>query len=266
MLIGSENITKDALVAKKRIQRFIEEVPHERKSISHFITELSKLGDVYIFGGLIRDICLFGISKFSSDIDIIIEPNNDEDLQQFLNSYRARRNKFDGYRLSNGRWKFDVWEMRKTWAFKDGHIKFTNKFALFDTTFFNWDAVLYSVNEGKLYSPDNYFRDLSNLSLEINLETTPNQLGSFVRTLRLLTLEDISTGYVLTKYIVTKLELYTDEQLQEYEANSFNLLLLSYDFLADIRGRATNWNESQSFKWFSPLQLSFMNKLIEPDV
>lgn len=82
----------------------------------------------------------------------------------------------------------------------------------------------------------------------------------------MLTLEDISTGYALTKYIATNLEQYTDEQLQEYEANSFSLQLLSFDFLADVRGRVINWNESNDFKWFSPLQLSFMSQLVEPEV
>ena len=59
----------DQMAAKKRIRRFFDQPLAERRHVAHLIEHLSDGTDVFVFGGALRDITLFGAPNFCSDVD-----------------------------------------------------------------------------------------------------------------------------------------------------------------------------------------------------
>src|SRR5574337_992733 len=72
-----------------------------RSSVAGFLDFLSDVnlgGGVYIFGGLLRDLAIFGKRGFKSDVDIVVD-GDWESCVRYLEEANAVRNKFGGFRL-----------------------------------------------------------------------------------------------------------------------------------------------------------------------
>lgn len=248
----------DQLAAKKRIRRFFDEPLVERRATSYFIDEVSVCADVFVFGGALRDISLFGVPYFSSDLDIVVQVHDKAVFTNVLNQFGASQNKFGGHRLWLGRWGFDVWEVAQTWAFSVGAVEPRSHLSLLETTFFNWDAILYDWRAGSLHHGKSYFSDLAEKYLELVLEENPNNTGAFVRALRTLCLSDeIVAGPRLSKFIKKQFDHISNIEILSYESHSFTTKRLSDHLLSNLRGRAAEWSVGKSFRWLPKQQLSF---------
>lgn len=160
--------------------------------IGEFVDHISSSvpdGDAYLFGGLLRDIALFGRRGFSSDIDIVVD-GSWETVSRFLDTCGANKNKFGGYRLRVGRWPVDVWNARETWAIREGYVRWAGIASLTETTVLNWDAILMNWRTGSFISRPKYFEELRERILDIVLEENPNSKGMAVRVFRHLCLKD----------------------------------------------------------------------------
>ena len=247
----------DQSAAKKRIRRFFDEPMAERSVVTHFINEVSVCADVFIFGGALRDISLLGAPSFRSDVDTVVQVHDREAFADILVRQHAVQNKFGGYRVRFGRWNFDVWEISRTWAFSEGIVEASSPLSLLQTTFFNWDAILYDWRLGSLHHSQNYFSDLSQRYLELVLEDNPNTIGALVRTLRTLSSSDeILAGPRLSTFITDQLERASNEDLLSYEALSFTSKRLSCRFIDDVRARADEWDGCRPYHWQRRKQLS----------
>ncbi|MEO0487384.1 MAG: hypothetical protein AAF092_15870 [Pseudomonadota bacterium] len=247
----------DQRAAKKRIRRFFDEPVAERRAVGCFIDEVSISADIFIFGGALRDISLLGAPSFASDVDAVVQVHDVETFMDILGRYEAAQNKFGGHRVRIGRWNFDVWEVSRTWAFTEGVVEALSPLSLLETTFFNWDAILYDWRSSSLHFGQNYFSDLSQRYLELVLEDNPNTVGALVRTLRTLCLSDeIQTGRRLSAFVVSGLDKISNEEILSYEASSFFRKRLSDTLLSDMRARALAWDESNAFQWLPRRQLS----------
>ncbi len=89
---------------RKRIGRFLTEKACGRNEVHQFLAKLEPIGELAIFGDMIRDIAFTGLEGFNSDIDLVIdvEPPLDENEQFLLiiSNYSVERNKFGGFRIS----------------------------------------------------------------------------------------------------------------------------------------------------------------------
>ena len=81
-------------VLKKRVRRFFESPPSERRAVAQVTRELGEVAEVYVFGGLLRDLALYGSSDFSSDVDIVLVPHDEAAFEAILEKFAFRRNKF----------------------------------------------------------------------------------------------------------------------------------------------------------------------------
>jgi len=253
----------DQKAAKKRIRRFFDEPVAERRAVTRLIDEVAVCADVFVFGGALRDISLLGVPQFSSDVDIVVQVHDPDVFQKILDQHEAKQNKFGGYRVSLGRWKFDMWEVARTWAFSSGAVEAHGPLSLLDTTFFNWDAILYDWQSGSLHHRQGYFSNLSEKYLELVLEDNPNAIGALVRTLRTLSLsEEILAGPRLSRFVVNQMSELTDQDILSFEARSFSRRRLSKQMLTDIRWRSRDWEEGQSVQWLPERQLSFIHDLV----
>lgn len=250
----------DHKTAKKRLRRFFEEPTAERRHVPSLINRLAEASEVFIFGGAVRDISLLGGSKFNGDVDIVVRTFDKSTLYNILTGYDAEKNKFGGYRLQIGKWKFDVWEASETWAYRVGAVKERSHLSLLKTTFFNWDAIIFDAHQGELHHGPQYFNDLSGKYLELNLEDNPNILGAFVRALRTLSLSDeIRTGPKMSRFLKAQLAHFADKEIKLYEGSSFTKSYLTNTLLADFRGNADVWSGQDQYQWRECQQRSFFD-------
>lgn len=256
------NPALDQRAAKKRIRRFFDEPMAERSAVVRFINELSVCAEVFIFGGALRDISLLGAPHFNSDVDTVVQVHDNDVFMDILARHGALQNKFGGYRIRLQRWNFDVWELSKTWAFSEGLVKNRGPLSLLETTFFNWDAILYDWQSGALHHAPKYFPDMSGKYLELVLQKNPNTIGALVRTLRILDRSDeITAGPNLSAFIVGQLYKTSDWDILSYEARSFTRKWLSRETLASIRARGRDWDGYTPYRWLQRQQLSLFEEI-----
>lgn len=227
---------KDKWILKKRLKRFFNPESKNRRGLCKFLDALSEMVDVYIYGGVIRDIALFGVESFNSDIDIVFT-GDESALDSVWGSSGAQRNNFGGHRLYVDHWQVDIWPAQSTWAFKEGHQRYESIESMLDTTITNWDAILYHWKEQKIICKDDYFNDLSNYYLDVVLDKNPNMLGMYTRVMRYCAgkaaAKEVSPR--VAQLLKQALEIYPKQTLLEYEERSFDDLYLerAYERLAE---------------------------------
>lgn len=190
-------------------------------SFLNFITDAIPDGDVYLFGGVLRDLALLGSKGFNSDIDLIVE-GNWHHFVSYLDSLNAHKNKFGGYRLIIGKIPVDIWHAEETWAIKNGHVTYNGIASLTETTVLNWDAILMNWRTRTFVHRKNYFEEINERVLDIVLEENPNPLGMAVRVFRHLCLKDarkITPSAV--RYLANCAKIYTYEEIKNAEFKSY---------------------------------------------
>lgn len=214
---------KDKWILKKRLKRFFNPESKTRQGLCDFLDALSDKVDVYIYGGVIRDIALYGVECFKSDIDIVFI-GAESALDAIWANYGAQRNNFGGHRLTVGHWQVDIWPAESTWAFREGYQSFESIESMLDTTITNWDAILYQWKVEKIICKEDYFKDLSSYYLDVVLDKNPNMLGMCTRVMRFCggkaAAREVSPRVALL--LKQALDNYSKQTLLEYEEQSFN--------------------------------------------
>lgn len=199
-------------------------IKYPKDDISEFLDLISDAmpdGDMYLFGGVIRDIALFGKRGFSSDVDIVVE-GDWKNCINYLQSIEAKKNKFGGYRLNIGSWPVDIWNARETWAIKEGFVKYEGIHSLTNTTVLNWDAILMNWRTKKFICKENYIELINNRILDIVLEENPNPLGMAVRVFRHLCIKDASKiSLRAALYLANCTEKYSYDEISKSEFQSY---------------------------------------------
>lgn len=187
-----------------------------------FTTDAMPEGDVYLFGGMLRDLALLGRRGFNSDIDLVVE-GDWSNLASYLETLNAKKNKFGGYRLVLGEWPVDIWNARETWAIKQGFVFYEGVSSLVNTTVLNWDAILMNWRTKQLIYRENYFEQLRARVLDIVLEENPNPLGMAVRVFRHLCAKDARKITVPAAiYLAKCTKKYSFNQLKIAERESYS--------------------------------------------
>ncbi|GGC89344.1 hypothetical protein GCM10007418_06310 [Halopseudomonas salina] len=194
------------------------------------------MGEVLVFGGLLRDVAMFGIKEFYSDVDLVVECEQ-ESLDVFFQSIpNAYRNKFGGYRFQIGGWDVDVWSVRETWAFKKGLVNFIDRRSLLKTTVSNWDAILYSFKSRKIFVNSGYFEELKHGKLELVLAENPSELGVLMRLLR--SIHDGRARYLMPKalaFLQDQLEKRTPEEIYDAQVEGKGKIYFSRSEITLLR-------------------------------
>lgn len=197
---------------------------YPQQSIGAFLNYISAAipnGDVYLFGGVLRDLALLGKSGFNSDIDLVVDGDWTH-FVPYLQYLKANKNKFGGYRLFVGGWPVDIWHANETWAIKQGLVAYKGIASLIKTTVLNWDAILMNWRTKSFIYDDAYLDQLNSRILDIVLEENPNPRGMAVRVFRHLSLKDprkisVSAARYLSKCAKT----YSFEELKAAELMSY---------------------------------------------
>lgn len=190
----------------------------------NFITDAVPDGDVYLFGGVLRDLALIGQEGFNSDIDIVVEGNwsNCVTYLESLGALKTHKNKFGGYRLEVAGWPVDIWNAKETWAIKQGLVQYKSIASLTETTVLNWDAILMNWRTKIFVCRENYLEEIKSRVLNIVLEENPDPLGMAVRVLRHLCLKDAKKVTLsAVKYLANCTKTYSYEEIKNREIRSY---------------------------------------------
>lgn len=225
------------MIADQFIESGIDNPRENIKTFLDFFTNAVPTGDVYLFGGVLRDMALFGRRGFSSDIDLVVE-GDWQNCVSYLEALGATRNKFGGYRYMIGQWPVDVWYAPRTWAIKNGYVKYNGIASLTNTTVLNWDAILMNWRTKQFISRKNYLEELNERILDVVLIENPDPLGMAVRVLRHFCTKDArKVSLRAVKYLSSITNKYSFENVKEREAKSYNEMEIDrrvYDFFRKV--------------------------------
>lgn len=252
---------RDELILRKRIKRYfsgsvssdnyllnmqISESSREKihnikfqSSINKFLNNLAYAqsdGDIYIFGGILRDLAMLGSRGFSSDVDIVVIGQINE-LFHFLKKYDARLNKFGGFRLHVDNWPVDIWQAEETWAVKNNIIEYQGISSLLGTTILNWDSILMNWRTDKILYKENYFEDICSGTMDIVLFENPNPLGMLVRILRHMQHKEAKRITRRTQEYITKMtRKFSLDEVLCYEKNSYSKVYVDKQIYESFKG------------------------------
>lgn len=186
-----------------------------------FLVDSLPEGDVYLFGGVLRDLALLGGRGFNSDIDVVVE-GDWEDCTRYIEYLGASRNKFGGYRLEVASWKVDIWNAKETWAISRGLVQYKGIASLTETTVLNWDAILMNWRTRAFIFRDCYLDHIKERHMDIVLEQNPNPAGMAMRVFRHLCLKDaLSFTPKAITYLANCTALFSLEELTDREVQSY---------------------------------------------
>ena len=246
---------KNNSVLRKRILRYFSNENENKRNIVEFLNNISKCGDPLLFGGAIRDINLYGIKHFKSDLDFVFDGTS-ECLERSISKYKTHKNKFGGYRLCIDSIDIDIWPIEKTWAFKNKAVKYKDRNSLLATTITNWDSIYFSWNEKKLHHSKKYFEDILDGYLDIVLDKNPNPLGLLVRVLRSCILkESHKLSRHLSNTVYKELCNYTVDEIITTEKLSYEKTYITESIIRYLKLILSN-NHNKTF----PIEIDKFNK------
>ena len=196
------------IIGKDEISTPISSMP---SFLNYLIAALPE-GDVYLFGGFLRDLAISGRRNFNSDIDIVIEGDWSR-CSRYLEKVGATKNKFGGYRHVVANQDIDIWYAPETWAIKSRCVQYENITSLLKTTILNWDAILMDWRSKSILMTPEYLDNIREKHLDIVLSENPDPVGMIVRILRQISKKKPKT-------ISLKAAAYLSEATKTYSLNS----------------------------------------------
>lgn len=137
---------------------------------------LKEQGEVLLFGGAVREYLDTEFNNLPRDFDLVIKKNSQNiDLDRVLEKFQYKKNRFGGYKITVDSLEFDIWELEKTWAFRENKVKCAYRDydkKLQNTVFLNIDSIVYNLSTKNYYSEE-YERAMKNKKLDIILEENP---------------------------------------------------------------------------------------------
>ncbi|KYG73609.1 hypothetical protein AWW68_13035 [Roseivirga spongicola] len=148
--------------------------------IFRLIDQLSKSTKVYLFSGIIRNYFLH--KYLVRDVDLVIE--SDDGLDKVLEGLKYRQNSFGGYKIELDGKNIDIWRMDKTWAFnhRQKHLNLDLQRIIPETSFFNFSAIIYSINEQKFFYTKDFLSFLRTKTIDYVYEPNANRQLCVVNT------------------------------------------------------------------------------------
>ncbi|WP_145916764.1 hypothetical protein [Erythrobacter sp. QSSC1-22B] len=213
----------------KRLKRFIAtDTPAMRELRKQILNPLEEVGEVAIIGGLVRDIIRYGVDKRPiSDMDLVIQ-GSPSAVAAVAKKLSAKENRFGGFGLKTDHYKVDFWALSTTWARTHANVPVSSIKDLPNSTFFNWDAVVYSTKDSKTYFKENYLEDIARGFLEVNVAETASHQGNLIRALRRLFAWEAYPGPKLIQFLKSAAPQYEWDDLVRQEKAAFYTTYLDH--------------------------------------
>jgi hypothetical protein len=220
---------------RARVGSFLakDESPRRRALLSTIERIRVRKWNAVLFGGTLRDLMVYGLSKPPRDVDLVIADVTTDELANVFADSMSKRTRFGGLHLRSGGWMFDVWPLSETWAFRQlGYPALRHDFAsLPRTTFLNVEAVAVEVatphGKTRRIHSHGFFEALSNRTVEINFEDNPFPALCVVRSLVTAARLQFSIGPKLSQYLVHYSRIFSAEELVQVQISHYGYSKLS---------------------------------------
>lgn len=219
-----EKVTASDLRVRRSIRRFLR----ARPGLEGLINDLQKIAPVAVFGGMVRDASAFGLRRFRSDVDLVVESSHDIRVLPIIERYHIKKNRFGGYRFVVDGCPVDLWPLGTTWALRKGLVAGTDLSVLPRTTFFTCDAVAFDLSRNELHYAPLYRNWVVEKLIEINMRSNPNEIGVAIRALRFAAkIPDVQLGPELVTFLYDVLKRRSPTFLCEQETCSYSSRVLA---------------------------------------
>lgn len=190
---------------RSKLTRFLRYSSPWRGPLAERLLSENRHLPIYIFGGAVRDIAIFGRAARPRDIDLVVGDIDGEELASVLAPFVRKKTRFGGLRLVVQGVQVDIWPLSETWAFRNrlvNHIEFSR---LPETTFLNVDAVAVELigcllKPGEIYSKG-FFEGIRNRVIDVNFAINPYPEKVVVRSLSLARRIEFSVGPRLAELV-----------------------------------------------------------------
>lgn len=116
--------------------------------VDSFMNKLTKCCEVYIVGGFVRDLIVYGKrAVLSRDLDVVVNVFDWDAFYVLVSSTKHRMNRFGGYKIYMEECEIDLWELKNSLGITKKNdvrdVDFLNSMRL------NIDKVVFNYTEGK---------------------------------------------------------------------------------------------------------------------
>lgn len=240
---------------RRRVIRFLDREYDRDPALVALLNSLKSSNQVYIFGGLVRDIALNGITSKKSDIDLVFTGSK-LNIESAVSDYEVNVNKFGGYRLNTKHWQVDIWKASESWAFRNTHCTYKNIESLLDTTITNWDSILFDLQTKRVIARNSYFSEITRGYLDLVLSQNPNKIGMNVKLFRALSDYRVrSVSLAVSSEVREALKAFGLDQILDYERNHYKSSRIDPLVIEQLQFQCEN-NESDLL----PVEISQVSK------
>lgn len=223
------------LLAKKAKRLLADDtLPGRRALANEFLAPFSEIGRLALMGGAVRDLAFMPVSEFNSDLDFVVEVEDRDLFDTFVRTHSLLRNSFGGYRLRLQSLNVDFWDVAQTWAGVRGLRNVETLEDVLETTFFNIDALMYIVDEGRVVEREGTLESIGERRLAINLKENPNPVGASVRTLRRMHQFELSLADELAAFVAHSIDAYGWRCLVKRDFDAYPTRPLLHAMFADV--------------------------------
>lgn len=215
------NLDKKVKGSAKPFNNYLcQNLPNE---VLIFLENLKSLCEVYIFSGLIRNFFL-GVKSFR-DLDIVID--KPLEINELFKDFKIVKNSFGGYKIEIESINIDLWSIQQTWTVKKkGVLDLNLENYIPGTAFFNFSAIIYSLNKNKFIYGKDFLNFLNTKEIDIVNELNPNDELCIVNTFYYSERYSLKISQSLKKYIL-KLYYKHNFDYQKVQIKHFNKILYS---------------------------------------
>src|SRR5712692_641684 len=185
---GAANVeAASAVVLRERVSRFLNNGANWKAPLRQVVSTIqNREWKAVLFGGVLRDLSLFGPAERPRDVDIVVDGVSQLELEKTFEEWIVRRNRFGGLHLRVDKWMIDIWNVAATWGIVE--LELIPSFnELPKTTFLNVEAIAAELTtvrgqERRLYS-HGFFEAIAARVVDINLESNPFPALCVIRSL-----------------------------------------------------------------------------------
>ncbi|MHB8336110.1 MAG: hypothetical protein ACYDEE_01685 [Ignavibacteriaceae bacterium] len=211
-----------------------------------FLSNILKLTDILVFGGVIREFVLNNLKQIDHrDVDLVVV-NLNEEIETYLNPYLIRKNSFGGFKLKVNAKDIDLWKLGETWGIRNKAPLFTDATEFLpETSFFNLNAVAFSISNNKLHYSEGFENFVNTRILDI--EFTPNPLPSLclLKTFEYTKKYKLDIAPKLVKYLVTNFNEKKTNEISNQQVKHYGNILYSQKEILEFYDKLKKKNSEQ---------------------
>lgn len=236
--INTETIGSFENVLNERLEDYLK--GEQQQLLRQIFAEWIDSGwNAFLFGGMLRDVVLYGREANPRDIDIVVSNKSLDELRGSLSPHIQRENRFGGLHVRIASLKFDIWPLNRTWAFTKPLGISAVPSNLPRTTFLNIEGLAASLPQrhvAREVFECGFIRAVRTKELDINLSDNPYPALSAARSLLIAKQLQYALSERLKRYILETVASEGVEALISAQRSHYSdVLLRSQEIVQMVR-------------------------------